>query len=150
MCPACGDVFNLKSEVKTCSCGQTRGQYTDDLNAVYDGGIPLGFANSSFLEAVIKQPVNGLGRAFTAFVIPQECPTFKQISISGAKPLVSFLSEAAPMSMSMARRRVVQGAVKVNGAVVDDPAARLVEDKEQPSYVEYNGQVYTYNPEAHA
>lgn len=77
LCHECGDVFNLKSEVKTCSCGQTRGQYTDDLNAVYDGGIPLGFANSSFLEAVIAQPESGLGKEFTAFVIPRECSTFK-------------------------------------------------------------------------
>ena len=77
LCEECGDVFNLKSEAKTCGCGHTRGQYVDDLNAVYDGGIPLGFANSSFLAAVIKQPASGRGKEFTAFVIPRECPTFK-------------------------------------------------------------------------
>lgn len=147
MCPACGDVFNLKSEVKTCGCGQTRGQYTDERNAVYDGGVPLGFANSTFLEAVLKQPKEGLGKTFTAFVIPQECPTFKQVAVTGAKPLVNFLSEVAPMSTSMARRRVVQGAVKVNGEVVDDPAARLTRDEGQLLLIEYNGVVYTYSPE---
>ncbi|NDD53220.1 hypothetical protein EBZ39_04985 [bacterium] len=78
LCPDCGDVFNLKEVEKSCLCGTTRGQYTDDLNAVYTGGIPIGFANSTFLRAVTQQPQSGRGKEFTAFVIPKECPTFKE------------------------------------------------------------------------
>lgn len=138
LCQDCGDVFNLKREVKTCGCGKTRGQYTDDLNAVYSGGIPLGFANSTFLEAVLRQPESGMGKEFTAFVIPHECPTFKPADTS--KPLVEYLADVGQMSMSMARRRVVQGAVKVNGEVVDNPAARL---PPAPLVIEYSGKTFS-------
>lgn len=79
MCPECADIFNLQRHVKTCSCGKARGQYTDDLNAIYSGGIPLGFANSSFVEAVRNQPQAGLGKVFTAFVIPVDCGTFTEV-----------------------------------------------------------------------
>lgn len=79
LCPECSDIFNLQAHVKTCGCGQARGQYIDNLNAVYSGGIPLGFANTTFLEAVANQPQAGDGKTFTAFVIPVMCPTFKEL-----------------------------------------------------------------------
>lgn len=77
-CRDCGDLFNLDLFEKSCRCGATRGQYVDNLNAVYTDGIPLGFANTSFIHAVKNQPAEGLGEVFTAFVIPVSCPTFKQ------------------------------------------------------------------------
>jgi len=51
----------------------------DDLQAVYSGGIPLGFNNFTFLPALHGQPEKGLGRRFEAFVIPKQCPTFKLV-----------------------------------------------------------------------
>lgn len=79
-CPDCGDVFNLTDEVvKMCRCGTTRGKYVNELDAVYVGGIPLGFANSTFVAALRSQPESGRGKEFTAFVIPKECPTFKEL-----------------------------------------------------------------------
>ena len=80
LCPKCSDIFNLQAHVKTCGCGQARGQYIDNINAVYSGGIPLGFANTTFLEAVRRRPQAGDGNTFTAFVIPVICPTFKELS----------------------------------------------------------------------
>jgi hypothetical protein len=79
LCPECSDIFNLQEHVKTCGCGHAWGQYIDELNAVYSGGIPLGFANSTFFQALEAQPKDGDGKTFTAFVIPVYCPTFKEI-----------------------------------------------------------------------
>ena len=79
VCPKCNDVFNLQLSVeKTCSCGQTKGKYIDNLNAEYEGGIPLGFNNSHFLDALRKHILTGAGIDFTAFAIRKDCPTFKQ------------------------------------------------------------------------
>lgn len=60
-CLRCGDIFNLKLKtVKKCSCQQTQGVYLDYLNAVYLGPCtPIGFANSTFNDAMIEQPENG-------------------------------------------------------------------------------------------
>ena len=79
-CPNCNSVFNLSTEKwKMCDCGRARGRYMDDLQAVYSGGIPLGFNNFTFLPALNGQPEQGLGRRFEAFVIPKQCATFKEV-----------------------------------------------------------------------
>jgi len=75
LCRECGDIFNLSYETKSCRCGKTSGKYINNLDAKYSGGIPLGFANSSLTEAMRNQPQDGQGKVFTAFVIPQQCPT---------------------------------------------------------------------------
>ena len=77
-CSRCGDVFNLKLQEKTCSCGETSGSYTGGLNAVFKGKYakPLGFANNSFVDALKYQPSKPPGRLFTAFVIEKNCETF--------------------------------------------------------------------------
>lgn len=75
LCRECGDIFNLSNKTKSCSCGKTSGRYINNLDAKYSGGIPLGFANSSLVEALRNQPQSGQGKVFTAFVIPQQCPT---------------------------------------------------------------------------
>lgn len=77
-CLICRDIFNLSSEHKTCKCGRAEGIYINDIDAVHNGGIPLGIANTSFIDAIINQPENGQGKEFTAFVIPKDCPTFKE------------------------------------------------------------------------
>lgn len=58
--------------------------------------------------------------------------------------LVDFLTKAAGISESEARRQIVLGNVTVRDAVSDDPAARL----SHPTTVRYSGEVYSYNPPA--
>ncbi|KKN89664.1 hypothetical protein LCGC14_0235100 [marine sediment metagenome] len=59
------------------------GHYTGELTAVYDNGIPIGFKNSSFMDALDNQPTKHTGpecgKRFEAFVIEEECPTMKRI-----------------------------------------------------------------------
>lgn len=82
LCPICQDVRKLNYKLVVCDCGASRGWYEDNgLNAIIQGkAIPLGFANSSLCEAVSKQPEEGAGKVFTAFVIPKECPTVKRVA----------------------------------------------------------------------
>ena len=78
--PNCNDVVLLRQgKRRTCECGQSWGEYTDDLNAVIGGkAIPLGFSNKSFVHAVKFQPEGGQGKTFEAFVIPKHCPTIQR------------------------------------------------------------------------
>ena len=80
-CIRCQDLFRLTQEQKRCKCGVAGGQYLDEVNAEYTGycAIPLGISNESFKHALKKQPKEGLGAQFTAFVIAEECNTFKQV-----------------------------------------------------------------------
>jgi hypothetical protein len=81
ICSECQDVVKCASITRTCECGASWGKYLDDLNAVYGGkAIPLGFDNYSLFFATQHQPQVGLGKQFTAFVIPKKCPTFKKIT----------------------------------------------------------------------
>lgn len=76
LCPKCSDLFRLTHTFRKCECGKSAGNYVDDLNAVtYGEAIPVGFANYSFIEAVKNQPKEGMGKEFTAFIIPKNCPT---------------------------------------------------------------------------
>lgn len=78
-CPECNDVFRLTRTERVCECGATKGMYLEDgLHAKYSGGIPLGFTNHSFIHALTHRPLEGLGKEFTAFVIPTNCPTMKE------------------------------------------------------------------------
>ena len=78
-CLNCKDIYNLTSVLKKCRCGETMGKYTDNLNAWYSGrAMPLGFANSSFIEAIRNQPEESPGKIFDAFVIERNCKTFKE------------------------------------------------------------------------
>jgi hypothetical protein len=82
LCEECNDVIKLDYKVRYCKCRKTGGRYLQDgLKAEYWGehAIPLGFANSSLVEAVNDQPENGQGRIFTAFVIPKQCPTMRKV-----------------------------------------------------------------------
>ena len=88
-CEKCHDVFNLTGRVKACFCGETGGRYLDNLNAEYWGPCkPLGFANKSFVEALLNQPLFDEGKRFTAFVIPHQCPTMEKITNTGSKESV--------------------------------------------------------------
>ena len=76
-CKECKDVFRLwEDSERKCRCGQSGGKYTNLIDAYYFGpATPLGFANSSFVDALENQPEEGMGKVFTAFVIPKICET---------------------------------------------------------------------------
>lgn len=81
-CRHCGDVFGLREQLRRCVCGQSWGQYLDRLNAEYGGehAVMLGISNPMFHSALHDQrtvgdQVDGRGRRFDAFVIPDGAPT---------------------------------------------------------------------------
>lgn len=77
-CPHCEDIVRLKRETRYCQCRSSWGRYTDDANAIINNvAIPLGLANSTLVKALKERPKSGLGSRFTAFVIPEECPTIR-------------------------------------------------------------------------
>lgn len=78
MCLECNDIFNLDLSEKSCSCGRSKGKYINQQLADYTGksAVPLGFSNPSFIQAIKDQPNEGMGKEFTAFVIPKNCETF--------------------------------------------------------------------------
>lgn len=80
-CTQCGDVFALLWVERQCTCGKVRGRYLDHHNAEYSGdtAVPLGFSNPSFRLALKQQPLRGLGKGFHAFVVPEECATFRKV-----------------------------------------------------------------------
>lgn len=82
-CKHCEDIVKLSYATRYCQCGATGGHYkVDGLNAVYYGpAIPLGFANSSFHEAIDSQPEFGMGTNYNAFVIPKVCPTMELVDV---------------------------------------------------------------------
>ncbi len=77
-CKNCGNIFNLDHKEKVCQCGNARGRYIDNVNAIYSGNdaVPLGIDNFSFANAISNQPKDGRGKRFDAFVIPKKCNTF--------------------------------------------------------------------------
>ena len=79
-CTNCYDVFNLRYEMKTCSCKKSAGRYRSELDAEIEGehALPLGFENKSFMVAIKNQPSEGMGKRFEAFVIPKKVLTIKR------------------------------------------------------------------------
>lgn len=78
-CPHCQDVVALRLTIRSCECGKVRGWYLNDgyHAQVSKEAISLGFANSSFVPALVNQPEDGLGKSFEAFVIPKRAKTIK-------------------------------------------------------------------------
>lgn len=89
VCLKCSDIFNLKRELKFCSCGESSGKYLDDLTAEINGDCePIGFSNASFIDALKKQRIENKnydgnkdtccrGIEFNAFIIPVWANTIK-------------------------------------------------------------------------
>lgn len=79
-CPVCADIVRLTSRKRSCECRQSWGKYLQDgLEAVIGGSaVPLGFANGSFVQALLRQPESGMGSRFEAFVIARQCPTISR------------------------------------------------------------------------
>lgn len=89
-CYKCGDIFNLTFKEKSCGCGETKGQYIDELNAHISGQCqPIGIANGSFRTAHTIQKVEDQrkkakndcckGIEFTAFFIPEAATSIERI-----------------------------------------------------------------------
>jgi hypothetical protein len=75
-CSQCQDVFRLFDEPRSCKCGQCSGRYVDARNAEVTGDpAMLGFDNASFVRALRREPDNGPGARFAAFVIARDCLT---------------------------------------------------------------------------
>lgn len=102
-CTECQSTVTLKpKKVRACECGNVQGAYVNDLDAKFasqsDRYFLIGYANSTFQQAVFDcnkhgEP-GGMGVEFTAFVIPEPCPTF--IKVSGEE----FRSIAEKLSLS--------------------------------------------------
>lgn len=81
-CRLCYDVIKLDYITRWCKCRKVGGRYNaDGYHAKYWGefAVPLGFANSSLVQAILDQPEEGMGERFEAFVIPKECPTLRRL-----------------------------------------------------------------------
>jgi len=80
-CSNCKDIVRLQRELRTCKCGESSGRYINNYDAEIEGNcIPLGFANSSLVNALKKQPQGpGQGKRFEAFVIPKVCDTIRRL-----------------------------------------------------------------------
>ena len=89
-CYKCGDIFNLTFKEKSCGCGETKGQYIDELNAQISGQCqPLGIANESFKSAHTVQKIRDnpqnpgkefcQGVEFVAFFIPAVATSIKRV-----------------------------------------------------------------------
>lgn len=80
-CKECCSVISLSLEEKRCDCGKSGGKYyPDGVDATFFGpAIPLGFNNVGFKFALNNQPFRGIGRNFEAFVVPENCKSFKKV-----------------------------------------------------------------------
>ncbi len=80
LCPKCHDIRKpyVGTAIK-CRCGKSWGMYLKDgLNMTYGGlAVPIGVLNSELADAMVHRPTGGLGKRFTAFVIPRDCDTCK-------------------------------------------------------------------------
>lgn len=85
----CQHNFNISTKhVRSCECGNVKGMYVDDLNAVFtaktDRYVLIGFANYTLQKAVSDYfkygSEDGWGLNFTSFVIPEPCKTFERVN----------------------------------------------------------------------
>lgn len=83
-CTKCMDIVQLRDRFRTCACGASWGNYTDEQNAIIGGeAVPIGFSSKSFMLAFRQRPQSGNGSEFLAFVIPHEC---RSITVADAQP----------------------------------------------------------------
>lgn len=78
LCKYCQDIVRpYPKETRYCKCGDVRVECLNELDiivtATEEWAIPIGFNNTSFVRAVAGQPEEGMGKDFTAFVIPKKC-----------------------------------------------------------------------------
>jgi hypothetical protein len=96
-CVRCNELFSLSHTYKQCLGGHCGGQYVGNVDARMWGNrrevFGIGFANSSFSDALSMQLNNGdlpktmryaggvvsPGRDFKAFVMPDDTPSIKWV-----------------------------------------------------------------------
>ena len=85
-CKSCQDVVALRLTTRSCFCGESGGQYVDNINAKFWGkkAILIGFNNGSLNIALYEQNMLGdrddsYGRRFEAFIIPEKAPSVKKV-----------------------------------------------------------------------
>lgn len=78
LCLNCSDVIKLDLEERKCKCGETKGKYLDNINAVYSGetAIRLGIDNRSLSLSLLLENKGKRGVRFESFLIPENCDTF--------------------------------------------------------------------------
>ena len=79
-CNACHDVVLLVRGYRECACGHSGGAYTNHVEAMVRGPCRvLGIHNGSLVGALTAPDrEDGQGVEFTAFVIPDGCPSVKR------------------------------------------------------------------------
>jgi hypothetical protein len=121
-CNTCRDIVKLSRTTRTCQCGATGGHYREDgLNAVYYGpAIPLGFANSSFYEAIDSQPEFGDGYRYTSFVIPKVCPTMVHIDLLDYTEVFDIEDDEYSVDIMMEEAELAKKKVKLKNVFKDE------------------------------
>jgi hypothetical protein len=61
--------------------------------------------------------------------------------------LVNWLAKKANMPESTIRRAIVMGQVKINGQVIDDPGARIVNNSDTPTVVQFLNSIFPFHKE---
>jgi len=61
--------------------------------------------------------------------------------------LVNWLAQKANMPESTIRRAIVMGQVAINGQVIEDPGARLVNNSDVPSMVTFLNSIFPFRKE---
>lgn len=80
LCKHCQDIVRpYPNKTRTCECGDVVVKCLNKLDIVVTAtegwAVPIGFNNTSFVWSVAQQPEEGMGKDFTAFVIPKKCPS---------------------------------------------------------------------------
>ena len=85
-CQRCKDIITLAYQLKACSCGMSKGMFSDTLNAQYTGefAVPLGIRTKSLEDAIRNQPAKDTpdhkgGVKITAYVIPKICVSMERL-----------------------------------------------------------------------
>lgn len=88
-CTECQSTVTLRpKKTRSCECGNVKGRYINGLEARFvaktSSYFLIGYANQTFQQAVFDCHMHGepggMGIEFTAFVIPEPCPTFLKAS----------------------------------------------------------------------
>ena len=86
-CKTCGDIFNLTTAEKICTCTESRGYYINAIVALINGPcLALGFDNREFYRATRADlDVAKRGVEFLAFIIPESASSVERVERVGDK-----------------------------------------------------------------
>ena len=87
-CLKCQGVVRLTLDNRGCECGNAKGRYTDNINAIYsekevDTVIPFGIANSEFKNAILNRKFGAKsydkGLMFESWTMSKDVKVFKKV-----------------------------------------------------------------------